>query len=217
MKCLANRAITVSSSHEKRDAALRNIVKVMKGNGYPRHWTRKIIRSQLRRQALPSPKLEEKRNMQIARIPYVEGLGHEIRRIARLVGVNCVFYTPQTLGSLYHAKDSLPRNVTTHAVYSVKCKTCSGEYVGETSRAIKVRTKEHQDAIRLGQGVRSAIALHIHDQPSHEMDWSSLRVIDRARFQNERRIREALHIRRRNPQLNRDSGMNYSEMWKAVV
>ena len=54
----------------------------------------------------------------------------------------------------------LPTDSITSAVYSVKCKTCSGEYVGETFRALRVRKKEHCDAIRLGQSSKSAIAEH---------------------------------------------------------
>ena len=52
----------------------------------------------------------------------------------------------------------LPKELSTHVVYSVKCKTCKDEYVGETKRALSVRKKEHSDAIRLGQCSKSAIA-----------------------------------------------------------
>ena len=88
-------------------------------------------------------------------------------------GVRCAFYTPNTLSSLYNAKDPLPRGSVTHAVYSVKCKTCD-EYVGETRRAVDVRRKEHSAAIRLGQGSKSAIAEHVHEQSMpHEIDWQA--------------------------------------------
>ena len=46
--------------------------------------------------------------MEIARIPYIDGLSQEIRRIARTAGVRCSFFMPNTLRSLYQAKDSLP-------------------------------------------------------------------------------------------------------------
>ena len=57
-----------------------------------------------------------------------------------------------------------------YAVYSVKCKTCKDEYVGETKRALGVR-KEHSDAIRLGLCSKSAIADHVHDHFPLEADW----------------------------------------------
>ena len=41
--------------------------------------------------------------------------------------------------------------------------------------------KEHEDAMRLGQEKKSAIAEHICAQKElHEIDWASLRVIDQA-------------------------------------
>ena len=129
-----------------------------------------------------------------------------------------MFYTPRTLQSLYCAKDPLPKESSTHVVYSMKCKTCKDEYVGETKRALSVRKKEHSDAIRLEQCSKSAIAEHVHDHPSpHEMDWSTLQVVDRARRQFERRVRETFHIYKRQPKINRDSGLECSAVWNAVL
>ena len=85
--------------------------------------------------------------------------------------------------------------------------TCSGEYVGETLRALRVRKKEHCDAIRLGQSSKSAIAEDIHEQSMpHEIDWQGMKAIDRARWKRERKIREAFQIQKCKPQLNRDGG-----------
>ena len=68
------------------------------------------------------------------------------------------------------------------AMYSVKYKTCSGEYVGETLCVLRVRKKEHCDAIRRGQSSKSAIAKHVHEQSMpHEIDWQGMKAIDRAR------------------------------------
>ena len=82
-------------------------------------------------------------------------------------------------------------------MYFVKCKTCSGEYVGETLHALRVRKKEHCDAIRLGQSSKSAIAEHVHEQSMPlEIDWQGMKAIDRARWKRERKIREASHIQK---------------------
>ena len=143
------------SDGETLDRELKHIATAMEGNGYPKKFTEKAISRQLRRPA--EEKLERVINepdqpkMEIARIPYVDGLSQEIRRIARTAGVRCSFFMPNTLRSLYQAKDSLPQEITTNAVYSVTCKTCDAEYIGETKRAIRIREKEHRDAVRLGQ------------------------------------------------------------------
>ena len=141
-----------------------------------------------------------------------------MRRIARTTGVRYAFFTPNTLCSLYTSKDRLPTDSITSGVYSVKCKTCSGEYVGETLRALRVRKKEHCDAIRLGQSFKSAIAEHVHEQSMpQEIDWQGMKAIDCARWKREREIREAFHIQKRKSQLNRDGGVERSTIWNAIV
>ena len=92
-------------------------------------------------------------------------------------------------------KDCVPKEKLRNVVYSVKCGTCDNEYVGETQRALGVRKKEHCEAIRLGRVERSAMVEHVHaGLEPHEIDWQSLKVIDRASWKRERKIREALHI-----------------------
>ena len=105
-----------------------------------------------------------------------------------------------------------------NVVYSVKCGTCGGEYIGETQRALEVRKKEHCDAIRLGRTEKSAIAEHVHSTlEGHDMDWESLCIIDGASWNRERKIREALHIGKRKPSVNRDSGIERSMVWDAIL
>ena len=71
-------------------------------------------------------------------------------------------------------------------MYSVKCKTRSGEYGGETLHALRVQKKEHCDAIRLGQSSKSAIAKHVHEQSMpHEIDWQGMKAIDCAPWKRE--------------------------------
>ena len=141
-----------------------------------------------------------------------------MRRIAHTTGVRCAYFTPNTLCSLYTSKDQLPTDSITSAVYSVKCKTCSGEYVGETLRVLRVRKKEHCDVIRPGQISQSAIAEHVHEQSMpHEIDWQGMKAIDPTRWKRERRIREAFHIQKHKPQLNRDGVVERSTIWNADI
>ena len=41
-------------------------------------------------------------------------------------------------------KDQIPMDDMKGVVYSVKCKDCEDEYIGETLRSMKVRMKEHE-------------------------------------------------------------------------
>ena len=41
-------------------------------------------------------------------------------------------------------KDQIPMDDMKGVVYSVKCKDCEDEYIGETLHSMKVRLKEHE-------------------------------------------------------------------------
>ena len=68
-----------------------------------------------------------------AEIPFIDGLSQEVRRIARTAGVRRAFFAPSTTRPLYSVKGKLPHDLTTNAIYSIKCKTCDEEYVGALS------------------------------------------------------------------------------------
>ena len=89
---------------------------------------------------------------------------------------------PITLRSLYQAKGALPLEATAHAVYSVTCKTCSAEYIGETQGALCVRGNEHRDAVCLWHCSKSAVAQHVHNyEVPHEVDWNNLKVVNKSK------------------------------------
>ena len=213
--CLMERARNVSSSEEIFKKEKRHIQDTLQQNGYPKSFINKAIVRQEKRTR--RKKETEKCKLEQATIPYVEGMSQEIRRLARLAGIRCTFFTPDTTNNLYRVKDQLPTGTKTHAVYSITCGTCQEEYIGETLRAIDVRRKEHRNAIRLGQPAKSAIAEHVFDHPEHVIDWEDTKVIDVARKTRERKIREALHIEQKKPRMNRDKGVERSTSWDAIL
>ena len=152
-----------------------------------------------------------------ANIPFVDRLSQEIRRIVRPAGIRCTFFAPDSARGLYSVKDRLPMENSTHVVYLIKCKTCNSEYVGETMRALSVCRKEHKDAVQLSNLEKSAVAEHIysHAEP-HEVNWSKVEVLDRARNKKLRKINEAFYIEIRKPSMNRDRGIEVSETWNAI-
>ena len=215
VKGLVERAIQVSSDTEAKERELSHISEVMQLNGYPRKFVAKAMK-QVRRKT-PEWNEEEKKTS-LARIPFIDGVSQEIRRIAREVDVKCSFYMPNTLRPMYCVKDQLSKGTETNVVYSLECKTCQGKYIGETQRALAVREKEHRDAVRLGYVDKSAVAEHVHDQlAQHEIDWDSVSIIDRAVRRTERKMREAFAIHRTKPVMNRDVGVDRSKTWNAIL
>ena len=217
---LVNRAVQICSDQQLLNEELSRIQNVMESNGYPRGFVKRTIKRQIKKKTgVKLPKEDEKAEKMVnASIPFIEGLSQEVRRIAQAAGVKCTFRTANTLRSVYSAKDRLPKDTQTHCIYSLKCGTCEDEYVGETLRAIGVRAKEHRDAVSIGDHKKSALAEHVlsYKKP-HEINWRSLSVVDKATNMKERKVREAFHIQKRKPGLNRDKGVEKSTTWDAIL
>jgi hypothetical protein len=132
-------------------------------------------------------------------LPYVKNLSEKLQRIYRKHGVG-VFHKPtNTLRSmLVRPKHKTAPMNKCGVIYKLNCDSCKKEYIGETGRAIGTRLKEHQKP-------QSAIGEHV-ENTGHKIDWDSAKVIDQEAALIPRKIREAIHIYRDRPQLNRDQG-----------
>ena len=73
----------------------------------------------------------------------------------------------------------------------IKCKDCDCVYIGQTSRALKTRVKEHAKAIA-ALDEKSLLAKH-HMRHSHQIDLASVQIVDRSPAWRQRLILEAWH------------------------
>ena len=104
-----------------------------------------------------------------------------------------------------------------NVIYAIKCGT-SNEYIGETKRSLATKTKEHQDATRLGQWSKSAVAEHTqkHDIP-HNIEWEIVTVIDKGKSKFNLILRGKCMKHQRKPGMNRDDGIECSATWNSVL
>ena len=119
---------------------------------------------------------------------------------------------------LYTVKDRLPIEQSTHLAYSIQYKICQEEYVGETMRALNVCCKDYRDTILPGNTDKSAVAEHLysHAEP-HRFNWAKVKVLDHDKGNQERKIWEAFHITKKEPKMNRDQGIERSDLWNAII
>ena len=75
-------------------------------------------------------------------------------------------------------KDPLPREKQANVVYEVPC-TCGKVYIGETTRQLGTRLKEHKDACIKGFTYKSAIAKHAWME-DHAVRWDDTRILQHA-------------------------------------
>ena len=71
----------------------------------------------------------------------------------------------------------------------------------KTERILVHRLKQHQKKKQTTN--KSAFYEHIEENPTHEMDYENIQVIDRASNNFKLRMKELLHILKEQPELNK--------------
>ncbi|KAI8481238.1 Titin-like [Branchiostoma belcheri] len=104
-------------------------------------------------------------------------------------------------------KDRPHKGTKANVIYRLKCEepNCNNTYIGETSRPLKVRYKEH--CRPSANGYSSAIFHHLQHNQGHSFKLESMDVLDRETRWWERGVKEAIYERMYNPTLNREGGL----------
>ncbi|XP_071947575.1 uncharacterized protein [Antedon mediterranea] len=155
-------------------------------------------------------------------VPYVAGLSERVSKVFKEFGINTAMKPHTSLRQLLvHPKDQVDKLEVANCVYEISCSNCDHTYIGETGRCFGTRLKEHRkETEKITQQrknftrqshresknelSKSAIADHAV-KLNHIIDWTQPKTIDREPDTNNRRIREAIWIRRRGNQIiNRD-------------
>ena len=100
------------------------------------------------------------------------------------------------------SKDKISNNQKKDLVYHWECKAdgCNSSYIGETSRALGERVKEHS------KSTTSAILKHCKDFHHPLPSIDDFNIIDKEPSQVTREAKEVIHIRWLDPSLNRNMG-----------
>ena len=154
--------------------------------------------------------------MKFVVLPYYGGISERLQRVFNGYGVKVCFKPHQTLRQrLVRPKDKLDKLHKCGVVYNIKCKDCEAEYIGETARRLGTRLKEHRKSVT-EVDLKSAVSEHSRDA-QHHIDWDATRIIDQENNLLRRKIREAIHIRREHPSMNRDQGYQLASVYGAVI
>ena len=96
-------------------------------------------------------------------------------------------------------KDPIPDDLKSFLVYKFTCASCSSSYIGETCRHFKTRIEEH-----IKKDNKSHIFKYLHSTTTCFDSYNSLcfKIIDKANSKFDLKIKEALHINWRKPNLN---------------
>lgn len=107
--------------------------------------------------------------------------------------IKLAFKPNSTLKSIYsNTKDKYESKQISNVIYKVTCNDCSNVYIGQTSKKLETRLKQHQQYVNK-KHPHSALASHSLDN-SHCFDFTSAAILDCENHKKKRETLEALHI-----------------------
>ena len=146
-------------------------------------------------------------------VPYYKGLSESVKKKCSNYGVQVYFKGGTTIKNLLVSpKGKDPMMKKSGVIYSYKCGRveCDEEYIGESSRTLGERFKEHQKA-------PSPIFDHFNTT-GHNIHVENFNIVGREDQNLRRAIKEALYIRVNNPSFNRNIGKYHLlHIWDEVL
>ena len=187
---------------------IQHVKQASKAKNYP-GWMQTIPNTESARESPKNPATRREYTPQCS-VPYIKGISERLQRAFKSHEVTIVHKPVSSLRSqLVHVKDKTG-NLKKCTVYHIHCDQCNKQYVGETSRVLETRIKEHLS--------RDSSAVHEHCQlTGHSVDSSKTKVLSTESNTFKRRIREAIEIRLRKPSLNRDNGFELASIYNTFL
>ena len=105
------------------------------------------------------------------------------------------------------------QDLSTEVVYKINCKDCEKVSIGQTSRALRSRTKEHKRAVFTGDK-NSLLAQHCM-QNNHEFDFEGVRIVDRCPQWSRRLFFGSVALHSRTDSINEH--MHIPKMYKVLA
>jgi predicted GIY-YIG superfamily endonuclease len=127
-------------------------------------------------------------------IPYVKGISDMFKRIGNKYNIKTIFKTEHTLRNVFvrTKPDTKSQQQIKHCIYSIPCE-CGRRYIGETSRPLEVRIKEHKHNLKEGLLEKSKLAQHAYEE-GHRIKWDEAKAIQKKPDTIYRKYKESAHL-----------------------
>lgn len=214
LNCLINRAFRLCDP-EFIDEELKTLFDIFTANGYSASTINKAVekvKSTMQRQDSPQDTGPEQVKPHLLILPFDENLYESMRPLRRRHNLKIITKPTNKLRKhLVHPKDKTAPMEKCNIVYSVPFSD-GNMYIGETSRPLETRIKEHKEAVRRLDTQKSAIAQHVAQTLTPPL-WNEVKILTQEDNWYRRRIKEALWIDRKG-KINRSHGLEtISNYW----
>ena len=113
------------------------------------------------------------------------------QQVLRYSNIDVITRTSRTVKNLIKPSSTSP-NETTAGIYSIPCQTCPKSYIGETSRNIETRIREHKYSLRTNDQQNACVSHR--DEQNHEMNFDESRLIIQENDKRTRKLLESAKI-----------------------
>jgi len=125
-------------------------------------------------------------------IPYLGSVTGNLAREFNKYNIQVISKPGQRVGQLLNKhKFKISNHDRSDIIYKIPCNNCEKSYIGETSKKLKDRIKQHQGTIKRQD---NRYAIYNHSKIGHEFNWDNATVLATNKYQNKRRWIEATHI-----------------------
>ncbi|KAJ8917059.1 hypothetical protein NQ315_012978 [Exocentrus adspersus] len=190
IKSLYDRAKLVSSNVNFFNQEKDHIKNILKENAYPIN----LVDRAFLQIENPSHNNQQRQNpVANMTIPYIPGISEKLKKLGNNFNIRTAFKTNNTLRSiLTHTKPINKEQNEKNCIYQIPCQ-CGKHYIGETSRPLDVRIKEHKNYVRNYQVDRSNLAQHVWDN-HHQINWKEASIIQKEQNFGKRKLKESACI-----------------------
>ena len=207
IRTLVDRAYKINTTLAKFNEDVRSLLQIFKKNQYPESLINRVVKSYLNNAQNSNTSTSTNDTSTIYfKLPFLNISNFTQRKVRMLAKKYCknlnikLAFSSFKIKNLITVKDCVPRSLRSCVVYKFICAGCNSVYIGETSRHLSTRVREH-----LFTDKNSHIFKHLKSSSTCKdaCGEGCFRVLDSASSHHNLRIKEALHIMWERPNLNK--------------